>query len=648
MLRAVKVEVIVPTPVCQRWLELSTESQRIQNFLWSAWIAYHTYAGTAKQIAVDIQSFNDWKTEETSKRKAKPKWKSSPFPNTDWCHSHKKNARRKNAIDIMFRSGKSKRLSMDDVQIKFKATKCKAADEQHLHVVSKGVIKAKLKIKEANVSSGSITMSKSDLLECLKKQAVNKSVCKEFEKLYATNKHLTYSVHSANTQWLSIAGEKIPFATQAEMNSGKVEFNSNGKQSLITLKQRDTRQGEASPPDLKNDLYHLVRNNFPRLMSRTVSLIISKWSSTLETRKATSGNLPGWAAILLCNESIPMFLHKLPIMWDKHNAPKNQPITLSDDGRFYLKLKLESNDEGTIEDRVRILLNKDKMRKTEKSAHNVVQKIVDGEYSLKGSTIHFSRTHKKWFASFVYELPEQSVSLDVNQVMYLRPGRSHPWAAKFGDEWPKARYGTNCQIPFSRQQIEIERNSRRESYRWASSSQKGRGRKRAESCYVKLSDRWKNKTKQYNHEVSRRVINECVERGFGKIVFYQPVGTKTVGQTYLANEGRAQGSKLTWNWFQIANMLQEKASEYGIEVEVRRWGTEVKDEKEQAYQARRKAFEAKGLKSLSNGKPETKIKSTNGKPKAKKRKTATDPKKLKTRFQKRQERARKRREQEAK
>jgi IS605 OrfB family transposase len=310
--------------------------------------------------------------------------------------------------------------------------------------------------------------------------------------------------------------------------------------------------------------YRITAAEFPELHTRTRVLLEKKWKDTLKTRKSAKGSLSGWMAILLANESIPSFTRPMPIPFDKKNSPCDASLRYDDEAKkFFLDVRVERlhRDGGkSVTESCELVLNRRKTR----SQQAIVKRIIDGEYTFKGSSLVFDRG--KWFVSVSYEMPtKKDVTVNPSKVLYLIPGKKSPWIIKIGnDKW--RAFGRGQHVVRMRNTIQNERMTRQEHSRWAGSNAKGHGANRAKSAWTKLSSRWKNFVKNYNHEVTRRVVDRCRQDGIGKVVFCQPRDAKR-DLMYLASEGRHPKSRMTWDWFQVGTMLKYKAEQYGIEVE---------------------------------------------------------------------------------
>lgn len=120
-----------------------------------------------------------------------------------------------------------------------------------------------------------------------------------------------------------------------------------------------------------------------------------------------------------------------------------------------------------------------------------------------------------------------------------------------------------------RRQVMAQRASRQNNYRNAGSANKGHGLNRAMEPVFRLSRRWKDFVKTFNHTSTNKVIQICLEHGIGTVVYRQP--ESDYGDSlFLATAGKQRWVKDSsgWDWFQVGSMLKYKGEGHGIGVEV--------------------------------------------------------------------------------
>tara|TARA_R100000808_G_scaffold19939_1_gene43202 strand:- start:3206 stop:4489 length:1284 start_codon:yes stop_codon:yes gene_type:complete len=314
--------------------------------------------------------------------------------------------------------------------------------------------------------------------------------------------------------------------------------------------------------ELSKRIYASVRRRLPTLNTRAVVLAIQKWRQTLTTRKAANGSLPGWMSILIARESIPSFCNPQPINFDKQNAT----LGVED---IVVRLQRDTTSEKARNPSRRVCCRMVIWKRKAASVRAIIRRIVDGEYEFRGSALQW--TKGKWFALISYRMPKTTpVGLDPNKVVHVIPGKRRPWVLKIGD---RRTYfgGTGSNIDFARRMILQERRERREHYRWSRSNAR-HGRKRAMSIWTKLSSKWLDFTKRYNHQCSRTIIDICKREGAGKVIYHQP--TSDV-KTFLAEAGNDVRSAMSWEWFQVGSMLAYKCDGEGIEYEQVKWTRKI-------------------------------------------------------------------------
>jgi len=392
-------------------------------------------------------------------------------------------------------------------------------------------------------------------------------------------------------------GPKPKWDVDAFPNTGELKGGKVVSQSWDFAHGKSARKGITNPPDLQNDLYHVVAKNFPRLTSDQISLILQKWSKSLKTRKAAKGNLPGWAAIILGREAIPSFTRRMPIPFTKRSCPGGIPLRRDGD-KWILDVKVDRVQVDSCD----LMLNREKTG----SKRAIVSRIMSGEYVFMGSAIQYDDARNKWYAMISYRMPASvKPDLDPSLTLIVRPGRHCPWrfmivgsdsvsGKSFG------RFGHGRHVEFARRNIISERMSRSEHSRFAGSNSKGHGRQRGDAAWTKLSSRWKDFAKRYNNEVTKRISEWIVDRGIGRIVFVQPKRESVNQRRFLSTAGNSERSGMSWEYFQFATMLRQKCERLGAVVEVKQQNTEktapVTKGIQAARKTTRKARKSKGEK----------------------------------------------------
>jgi hypothetical protein len=321
---------------------------------------------------------------------------------------------------------------------------------------------------------------------------------------------------------------------------------------------------------LGNHIFRALAEEFPDVHSHTRGQIYNIWYRNLIKRKSPSGCLPGWTNILFANESLPSFTSPQPIPF------KTDQARLVRDGKdIVLTVRLELLTKGrAVSDRVILLMGKHKSWRQK----TIVDRMLDGTYAWKGSSLVWDRKNRKWFVSLAYEMPQRSrPSLEPSKSLILCPGKRVPWIlADSSGAWELGESG-GIVVENMRHRLQRERWERQEHYRWAGSAQSGRGRRRAKEVWTKLSSRWKDFEARYNREIAKKAVLKCVDKGIGKLIYFQPVDERK-DDRLLETAGRVPNSSLGWDWFKMGSYLANKCEEYGVEYEIRRCLPRVRKE----------------------------------------------------------------------
>lgn len=320
---------------------------------------------------------------------------------------------------------------------------------------------------------------------------------------------------------------------------------------------------QAVPKDLASRIYHGMMKTFPQVHSRSQGLLQQRTVSLIGSRKAAKGNLSGWWAILLYHESVPSSTRGVPVLFDVRNAKILPPE--SKDGHHRIELRIERKGKSSVYDVV------DLWSKGRKAAGAVaiLKKLLSGEAKFCGSNL-VQRQNGKWFVNICWRAERQATkTLDHTQTAILRPCANVPWKLKTPGR-NRRPGGMGYVVQHVRSQLLTSRWSRAEAYRNASSSRKGQGRERAIVATTKLSMRWRDFVKTFNHQVTSDVVQTCVIRGIGKLVYCQPVGN--ADSRFLAKAGKVpdRHDATGWDWFQVGALLAYKCEREGIELEIRK------------------------------------------------------------------------------
>jgi len=329
---------------------------------------------------------------------------------------------------------------------------------------------------------------------------------------------------------------------------------------------------KAVTPECAKLTYDEVSAAFPYIETTARELCRNAVIQKINNTKAAHGSLSGWVAILLHRQSLPSTVRSVPIPFSKRNAIIEPPDPADENGCWKLHVKVTRRPRPgkkageTVTDTVKLW---SKGRKAA-SAVATLKKIAAGVYEFCGSQIIYKESRRKWFAAICYRASiEPPKKLDKEQVAYLRPAPMsatwpHPWRLRVPGA-NRAPGGCGDWIASVRRRIFAERRSRQNSYRYAGSANKGHGRERALRPIWRLQNRWKDSVKTYNYTVAKDVVDQCVARGIGRLVYFQP-GDRVRDSRFLTVSGCGEGDHWAgWDYYQIGKRLADLCQAQGID-----------------------------------------------------------------------------------
>lgn len=343
------------------------------------------------------------------------------------------------------------------------------------------------------------------------------------------------------------------------------------------------------PKDLSKQIYHVISEGFPNVCARTRTLIQNQWNSSMK-KNAINVPLKIWIAILLGFERIPNSIRDLPIPFDVENGPKKNKQSMilispnEGNENYVMQLRLyrippksKVNGENKTH-RFEIRSNGNKVR----TEIQKLQRMLSGEYKLKGSKLLWNTSKKKWFVHLSYTLPpKEKVVLDDRKIATLIPHSQHPITLKTPDGRTHWLVGRGYPVAAIREKIFMTRRNRNNAYRNASVSSKGHGRKRMGNWRWKFEKSWQEFVKRMNNYITTRAVRRCVEDGIGLLVYFQPEGEFSDSR-FLSTSGKHEdwNDQTTWGYYQIKKMLEDKCEEAGINFSVIKTATSIWPPKE--------------------------------------------------------------------
>lgn len=329
---------------------------------------------------------------------------------------------------------------------------------------------------------------------------------------------------------------------------------------------------KACTPEMQQVIRAYLVANFPDLNSRVNDLALNLAIQRIKTDKASKSSYSRWMRILADDGEFPNSSAPQPIPFDSRNSEIIPPTEKDTD--FYMKLRLDrimSEGRKTATSSVELLKIQTKGRNCASQTASL-RKIVGGEYDFCGSSLVFRESTGEWFVHICYRLPQEAKpDVDPGKVAFLRPAKTRPWFLRINESNFYAGGRSGRHVQHVRRQLLTQRWGRQEAYRYAGSSRKGRGRKRAIGKLYLLQTRWKDFVKTANQQMVKEVLDRCILNGVGTLYYFQPVDGVS---RFLHNAGKVAGrhDSTSWDWYQVGSILQYKCKDLGITLVVKKSG----------------------------------------------------------------------------
>lgn len=181
-------------------------------------------------------------------------------------------------------------------------------------------------------------------------------------------------------------------------------------------------------------------------------------------------------------------------------------------------------------------------------------RIYTGEYDYKGSTI--SERNNKFFLNLTVQMPCRSRNLDENTVVGVDLGIVHPAVCALNNNnYVRLYVGSADDFLRRRTKIQAQRRRMQMSLEFCR-GQKGRKKKLRALEIYKRNER--NFANTFNHQTSAKIIKFALENNAKYINIENLTGfTDTSEKNFVLRN---------WSYYELAQMIEYKASKYGIEV----------------------------------------------------------------------------------
>lgn len=188
---------------------------------------------------------------------------------------------------------------------------------------------------------------------------------------------------------------------------------------------------------------------------------------------------------------------------------------------------------------------------------SIVDRILSNEYKFCDSSITYDKSSEKWFLLLVVKFDKMPVRTDATKIAATNLGMNCPIVIVTNDGAIK-RIGSKEEFLLPRLQFQKRLRKLQQDLVFATG---GHGRTRKLKAIDKLKATEKNFAKTYNHKISKAIVMYCFNNGIGKIVTEDLLGaSQSMNKEFVLRN---------WGYYQLQQMIDYKAAQYGIEVEKR-------------------------------------------------------------------------------
>lgn len=190
---------------------------------------------------------------------------------------------------------------------------------------------------------------------------------------------------------------------------------------------------------------------------------------------------------------------------------------------------------------------------------NVFEHIFDGSYQVCGSSIQINAKNQL-ILNLSIKIPVQETPLDENTVVGVDLGMAIPaMCALNNNPEYRQRIGSFDDFMRVKQKIKNEKRRIQSSIRFSSG---GHGRQKKLQAMDKFRDYERNWVKNYNHVVSRKVVDFAV-KNHAKYINLEDLSGITATDN---DDGKSSKLLRDWSYFQLQQFITYKAAKVGIEV----------------------------------------------------------------------------------
>ena len=192
----------------------------------------------------------------------------------------------------------------------------------------------------------------------------------------------------------------------------------------------------------------------------------------------------------------------------------------------------------------------------DKSTRTILERCLDGIYSIGASKLIYNQKKKQWFLNMVYAFKPQNVSeLDKDKILGVDLGIAYPICASVYGELNRFTIDKG-EIEEFRRRVEARKLSMLKQGKYCGDGRIGHGIKTRNRPVYDIKDKIAKFRNTINHKYSRTLVDYAKKNGCGTIQMEDLSGITDTADRFLKN----------WSYFDLQTKIKYKAEELGIKV----------------------------------------------------------------------------------
>ena len=201
----------------------------------------------------------------------------------------------------------------------------------------------------------------------------------------------------------------------------------------------------------------------------------------------------------------------------------------------------------------KVILSANKKKVNIELAHTL-HKIINGEYKLGQSSLYFDKNNNLMLNLSIHFPKKEKASYIEGRTLGIDLGMKIPAYASVSDKpYIRSKFGDVLELTKAKEQFKARRIRLQQQLR---NVKGGKGRKKKLKAFESLSDKERRFTQNYNHQISRRIVD-----------FAKKNQCEYINMEYLEGSSFTDKKMLgTWTYYELQQYIKYKAEMEGIKV----------------------------------------------------------------------------------